>query len=120
MAHCQQNLWHAFGKGEALTIMTARSNKMAGRSESPELANAPFSCHRRNLPIFSPNLQIAPDLVLIGGMWRSCYLVLTVMIVLAGKNLCGAESAEVNLDYVAQRALERARQPFHSPRADCP
>ncbi len=32
----------------------------------------------------------------------------------------GAESAEVNLDYVAQRALERARQPFHSPRADLP
>ena len=32
----------------------------------------------------------------------------------------GAESAEVNLDYVAQRALERAQQPFHSPRADLP
>ena len=32
----------------------------------------------------------------------------------------GAESAEVNLDYVAQRALERARSPFHSPRADLP
>jgi glucans biosynthesis protein len=31
-----------------------------------------------------------------------------------------AESAEVNLDYVAQRALERARHPFHSPRADLP
>ena len=31
-----------------------------------------------------------------------------------------AESAEVNLDYVAQRALERARTPFHSPRADLP
>jgi len=53
-------------------------------------------------------------------MWRSCYLALAVMIVLAGKSLCGAESAEVNLDYVAQRALERARQPFHSPRADLP
>ena len=35
--------------------------------------------------------------------------------------LCAAsESAEVNLDYVAQRALERARTPFHSPRADLP
>lgn len=32
----------------------------------------------------------------------------------------GAESAEVNLDYVARRALERARTPFHSPRADLP
>jgi glucans biosynthesis protein len=32
----------------------------------------------------------------------------------------GAESAEVNLDYVAQRALERAKAPFHSPRADLP
>jgi glucans biosynthesis protein len=32
----------------------------------------------------------------------------------------GAESATVDLDYVAQRALERARQPFHSPRADLP
>jgi glucans biosynthesis protein len=39
---------------------------------------------------------------------------------LAGTTLIGAESAEVNLDYVAQRALERARQPFHSPRADLP
>ena len=32
----------------------------------------------------------------------------------------GAESADVNLDYVAQRALERAQKPFHSPRADLP
>ena len=31
-----------------------------------------------------------------------------------------AESAEVNLDYVAKRALDRARTPFHSPRADLP
>ncbi len=31
-----------------------------------------------------------------------------------------AESAEVNLDYVARRALERAQAPFHSPRADLP
>ncbi len=31
-----------------------------------------------------------------------------------------SESAEVNLDYVAHRALERARTPFHSPRADLP
>ena len=32
----------------------------------------------------------------------------------------GAESAEVNLGYVAQRALDRAQKPFHSPRADLP
>jgi periplasmic glucans biosynthesis protein len=32
----------------------------------------------------------------------------------------GAESVEVNLDYVAQRALERARAPFHSPSVDLP
>ncbi|MEI6193014.1 MAG: glucan biosynthesis protein G [Verrucomicrobiota bacterium] len=36
-------------------------------------------------------------------------------------SVCAAsESAEVNLDYVAQRALERAKHPFHSPRADLP
>ena len=53
-------------------------------------------------------------------MWRPSCLVLTIGLVLAGKILIGAESAEVNLDYVAQRALERARHPFHSPRADLP
>src|ERR1035437_10065516 len=31
-----------------------------------------------------------------------------------------SESAEVNLDYVAQRALDRAHTPFHSPHADLP
>jgi len=53
-------------------------------------------------------------------MWRCSCLVLTFGLVLIGKELTGAESAEVNLDYVAQRALERAHQPFHSPRADLP
>jgi glucans biosynthesis protein len=53
-------------------------------------------------------------------MLRFSWLVLTIGLVLAGKTLIGAESAQVNLDYVAQRALERARQPFHSPRADVP
>jgi glucans biosynthesis protein len=53
-------------------------------------------------------------------MWRRCCLALIVVIALAGKALSGAESAEVNLDYVAQRALERAQKPFHSPRADLP
>jgi len=32
----------------------------------------------------------------------------------------GAESAEVSLDYVAKRALERAQKPFHSPRENLP
>jgi hypothetical protein len=33
-------------------------------------------------------------------------------------SVCAAsESAEVNLDYVAKRALERAQKPFRSPRA---
>src|SRR5512137_838682 len=30
------------------------------------------------------------------------------------------ESAEMTLDYVAQKAEQRARKPFHSPRADLP
>ena len=53
-------------------------------------------------------------------MWRCSCLTLTIGLMLAGTTLIGAESAEVNLDYVAQRALDRARQPFHSPRADLP
>ena len=53
-------------------------------------------------------------------MWRGRWLVFTIGLTLVGKLLIGAESAEVSLDYVAQRALERARQPFHSPRADLP
>jgi len=53
-------------------------------------------------------------------MWRLYYL-----LCLAGNlfiaSLCwGAESAEVNLDYVAHRAYERALKPFHSPRVDLP
>jgi len=39
---------------------------------------------------------------------------------LAGSIRAGTETAEVNLDYVAQRALERAHKPFRSPRADLP
>src|SRR5208283_1255236 len=53
-------------------------------------------------------------------MWRFSCSVLTIGLMLAGKVLIGAESAQVNLDYIAQRALERARAPFHSPRADLP
>ena len=53
-------------------------------------------------------------------MWRLTGLVLILGMVLASRACRGAESADVNLDYVAQRALERARHPFHSPRADLP
>ena len=44
---------------------------------------------------------------------------LTVILVGAAIR-AGAESAEINLDYVSARALERAQAPFHSPRADLP
>jgi glucans biosynthesis protein len=53
-------------------------------------------------------------------MWlRSC-LILIIAAALTGRAWASPEAAEVNLDYVAKRALERARNPFHSPRADLP
>jgi glucans biosynthesis protein len=39
---------------------------------------------------------------------------------LTGRVAASPESGEVNLDYVIKRAEERARHPFHSPRADLP
>lgn len=39
---------------------------------------------------------------------------------LAATASLASESVEVNLDYVAQKALERAQHPFRSPRADLP
>jgi periplasmic glucans biosynthesis protein len=53
-------------------------------------------------------------------MWRPCCLLLLIGILRSVPPARAAESAEVNLDYVAQRALERARTSFHSPRADLP
>jgi glucans biosynthesis protein len=53
-------------------------------------------------------------------MWRLCFFILAFVFGLAGRIASGAESADVNLDYVAQRALERAEKPFRSPRADLP
>ena len=53
-------------------------------------------------------------------MSRACGLLILIgslLIALIGR---AAETADVNLDYVAQRALERAKTPFHSPRADLP
>ena len=53
-------------------------------------------------------------------MWRTFgrwVVIGSLLVVSVG---AASESAEVNLDYVAQRALERAKHPFHSPRADLP
>src|ERR1051325_1162112 len=46
-----------------------------------------------------------------------CWIVLAA--VLAGRVLA-REFAEVTLDYVAEKAEQRARKPFHSPRLDLP
>jgi glucans biosynthesis protein len=51
------------------------------------------------------------------AMWR---LICLFLVLSTGRVCLGAESAAVNLDYVAQRALDRAQRPFHSPRADLP
>src|ERR1700691_3498754 len=53
-------------------------------------------------------------------MWRLTCLFLIIEIALTVRIAVGAESAEVNLDYVADLALKRAQKPFHSPRADLP
>ncbi|HSY18866.1 MAG TPA: glucan biosynthesis protein G [Candidatus Acidoferrales bacterium] len=53
-------------------------------------------------------------------MWRAFGLLLIIGSVLRTSVGFGAETAEVNLDYVAQRALERAKAPFHSPHVDLP
>jgi glucans biosynthesis protein len=53
-------------------------------------------------------------------MWRRHCLILVIVTVLAARTWASPEAAEVNLDYVAARALDRARQPFHSPRAELP
>ena len=57
---------------------------------------------------------------MLSGMWQRCCLILVIAAALAGRTWAGPEAAEVNLDYVAKRALERARHPFHSPRAELP
>jgi periplasmic glucans biosynthesis protein len=53
-------------------------------------------------------------------MRRLSCLILTVFTALTGRVLASPESGVVNLDYVAKRAEERARHPFHSPRAELP
>jgi glucans biosynthesis protein len=52
-------------------------------------------------------------------MWRGCFILIWG-IILAGKALAAPEAVVVNLDYVAKLALQRAEQPFHSPRANLP
>jgi glucans biosynthesis protein len=52
-------------------------------------------------------------------MWRG-YLILILGIALAGSAQAAPEAVVVNLDYVSKLALERAQQPFHSPRANLP
>ncbi len=66
------------------------------------------------------NLQMCLFSVLIRRMLRLTCLLLIIEIALTTRMAVGAESAEINLDYVAERALERAEKPFHSPRADLP
>jgi periplasmic glucans biosynthesis protein len=53
-------------------------------------------------------------------MWRFYCLLFLVGNLLVALVCPGAESAEVNLGYVAHRAYERALKPFHSPREDLP
>ena len=50
------------------------------------------------------------------GRWT----LLGLAVVLPWQAFAKLESAEVTLDYVAKRAEQRARKPFHSPRADLP
>ena len=47
-------------------------------------------------------------------------MVLWIMMGLVVETTAVAESAEIDLDYVARRALDRAQSPFHSPREDLP
>ncbi len=68
----------------------------------------------------SERLQSLAVSFLLVGMWRLYCLLFLIGNLLAAFVCAGAESAEVNLDYVARLALKRAQEPFHSPRADLP
>ena len=54
------------------------------------------------------------------AMSRPFGLLILIASLLTAREVLGAESAEVNLDYVAQHALDRAKSPFRSPRVDLP
>jgi glucans biosynthesis protein len=51
-------------------------------------------------------------------MWRLVFLVFLAVALPGGS--FAQQSADVSLDYIAQKAEQRARKPFHSPRADLP
>ena len=55
-------------------------------------------------------------------MRRLVCRIVCIITIAAGSSraFAGAESADVTLDYVAQRAEQRAEKPFHSPRVDLP
>ena len=48
------------------------------------------------------------------------FLSLILALAMPGVALAKSESVQVTLDYVAKKAMERARKPFRSPRADLP
>src|SRR5580658_8453164 len=52
-------------------------------------------------------------------MGRGC-LITIITTALAFRMFAAPEAVEVNLEYVSKLALERAQQPFHSPRASLP
>lgn len=53
-------------------------------------------------------------------MWPLGWLIFCLLLAMPWRVLAKVESAEISLDYVAKRAEQRARKPFHSPRADLP
>jgi glucans biosynthesis protein len=52
--------------------------------------------------------------------WWACSISCVAVAAFACEALAKQESADVSLDYVAKKAEQRARKPFHSPRADLP
>jgi glucans biosynthesis protein len=56
----------------------------------------------------------------VAKMWQASRRLILAGSLLVVSVCAASESAEVNLEYVAQLALERAQKPFHSPRADLP
>jgi periplasmic glucans biosynthesis protein len=56
----------------------------------------------------------------VSKMWQAIRRLIFIGSLLVGSVCAASEPAEVNLDYVAQLALERAQKPFHSPHRDLP